>query len=84
MIPVAQEPIAGYVENLYSLSGLAVANALGINRVNYYKNGVLDVIPADYVVSQLIAAGWYAGLQKYVPETPSRIAYTSYVRYVSD
>ncbi|KAJ8933767.1 hypothetical protein NQ314_013801, partial [Rhamnusium bicolor] len=64
IIPAADEPITGYVENIYSLSGLAVANALGINRVNYYKNGILDVVPVDYVVSLLLASGWYAGLQK--------------------
>ncbi|KAJ8921125.1 hypothetical protein NQ315_013595 [Exocentrus adspersus] len=64
VIAVAEEPVAGYVENLCSLSGLAVANALGVNRVNYYKNGTLDVIPGDYVVSLLVASGWYAGLQK--------------------
>ncbi|KAJ8939203.1 hypothetical protein NQ318_019444 [Aromia moschata] len=64
VIPSATEPTAGYVENIYSLAGLAAANALGVNRVNYFKDGTLDVVPVDFVVSLLIASGWYAGLQK--------------------
>ncbi|KAJ8971675.1 hypothetical protein NQ317_011467 [Molorchus minor] len=64
IISACKEPIAGYVENIYSLAGLAAAYALGINRVNYFKDGTLDVIPVDYVVNLLIASGWYAGVQK--------------------
>uniref|UniRef100_A0A6P7G8Z1 Fatty acyl-CoA reductase n=1 Tax=Diabrotica virgifera virgifera TaxID=50390 RepID=A0A6P7G8Z1_DIAVI len=64
ILPAEAEPTTGYVENVNGLYGDTVKYAMGVNKVNYYKNGVLDAVPVDYVVNLSIAAGWYTGLQK--------------------
>ncbi|XP_057664837.1 fatty acyl-CoA reductase 1-like [Diorhabda carinulata] len=64
LLPSESEPITGFVDNINGLYGDTVTYALGVNKVNYYNSGILDVIPADYVVNLSIASGWYAGLQK--------------------
>ncbi|XP_074039669.1 fatty acyl-CoA reductase wat [Leptinotarsa decemlineata] len=63
MVSSAEEPVTGYIEGISGLQGATVSYALGINRVNYYENGTLDIVPVDYVVSIVVAAGWYTGLQ---------------------
>ncbi|XP_072379072.1 fatty acyl-CoA reductase 2-like [Diabrotica undecimpunctata] len=64
LLPAESEPVTGYVENVNGLYGDTVKYAMGVNKVNYYKSGVLDAVPVDYVVNLSIAAGWYTGLQK--------------------
>ncbi|XP_060533431.1 fatty acyl-CoA reductase wat-like [Cylas formicarius] len=63
VLSTASEPMTAFVDNVFSLAGFVLSNAVGINRITYYKNVITDIIPADYVVSESIAAGWYVGHQ---------------------
>lgn len=64
MLPTAEEPITGFIDKAFGLSANNMYNAIGANRVNYFKNVTMDVIPVDYVVSLMIASGWYTGVQQ--------------------
>lgn len=64
VLPADKEPMTGFIDKAFGLSANTVSYAMGVNRVNYFQNGVMDVIPVDYVVSLMISSGWYCGLQK--------------------
>lgn len=64
VLPAAEEPTVGFVDNGQGLNGYAVAHMLGVNRVLYYKDGLLDIVPVDYVVNVMLSASWYSGSQK--------------------
>lgn len=53
-----QEPLPGWIDNIYGPTGLTIAMALGVIRVLYgdYEK-VIDLVPADYVVNSIIVAG---------------------------
>ncbi|XP_066261971.1 fatty acyl-CoA reductase wat-like [Euwallacea similis] len=72
VISTCTEPVSAFTDNEFSLAGLIMANTLGVCRINYYKNGLLDIVPADYVVNAFIAAGWYTGdnFKKHRTEVP--------------
>ncbi|XP_043499970.1 fatty acyl-CoA reductase 1-like, partial [Polistes fuscatus] len=54
-----KEPIAGWINNLYGITGIAFGSAIGVLRtVNLNDRLICDIIPADYVVNNIIAAAW--------------------------
>nr|XP_033335427.1 fatty acyl-CoA reductase wat-like isoform X1 [Megalopta genalis] len=54
-----EEPLNGWINNLYGSVGFVVAVGLGFIRVGYcIPEHVADLMPADYVVATIIAAGW--------------------------
>ncbi|ENN72515.1 hypothetical protein YQE_10856, partial [Dendroctonus ponderosae] len=59
VMATAEEPLAAFFDSPYSLGAFSVVNALGICRISYFKRGVVDLIPADYLVNECIAAGWH-------------------------
>ncbi|CAH1118591.1 unnamed protein product [Phaedon cochleariae] len=64
ILPANEEPMTGFVDEMSGLQADTVARAMGVSKVNYYKNGTLDVVPVDHVVSLIIASGWYSALQR--------------------
>lgn len=64
VVPTAEEPMTGFIDKAFGLAANSMYYAIGANRVNYFKNVTLDVIPVDYVVSLMIVSGWYCGIQK--------------------
>ncbi|KAK9746682.1 Male sterility protein [Popillia japonica] len=59
IIATSQEPIPGWIENLYGPTGLLVAVNLGLARSTLANpKYTIDVVPADYVVNLAIAASW--------------------------
>lgn len=64
VLPAEEEPMTGYIDKAFGLSQNALSYAMGANRVNYFKNGTMDAVPVDYVISLLIVAGWHSALQK--------------------
>ncbi|KAI4454838.1 male sterility protein 2-related [Holotrichia oblita] len=59
VIATSQEPIPGWIENLYGPTGLLVAVNLGLARSTLANpKYTIDVVPADYVVNLAIAASW--------------------------
>ncbi|XP_043495513.1 fatty acyl-CoA reductase 1-like [Polistes fuscatus] len=54
-----KEPFAGWINNLYGLTGIAFGSAKGVLRtLNCNDRLICDIIPADYVVNNIIAAAW--------------------------
>ncbi|XP_034946741.1 fatty acyl-CoA reductase wat-like [Chelonus insularis] len=65
MISTAHEPIPGWINNLYGATGVAVASSLGIlHTINAKGDYIADMIPADYVINNIIAAAWDVGTQR--------------------
>lgn len=59
IISTAEEPVSGWTNNIYGAIGVVMGSAVGLLRTLHCDpNSVADVVPADYVISQLIAAGW--------------------------
>ncbi|XP_033335416.2 fatty acyl-CoA reductase wat isoform X2 [Megalopta genalis] len=59
VLATSEEPLKAWVNNLYGSTGLAVGVGLGFVRTIYcIPEYVADLIPADYVVATIIAAGW--------------------------
>lgn len=58
------EPIMGWADGLYGPIGLLVSSSLGLLRtIHCHTDKNLDFVPADYVTSCLIAAGWHTSVR---------------------
>ncbi|XP_014479565.1 PREDICTED: fatty acyl-CoA reductase 1-like [Dinoponera quadriceps] len=59
VISTAKEPVSGWVNNIYGAVGVVMGSALGLLHTLYcvpeYK---ADLMPADYVIANIIVAGW--------------------------
>ncbi|XP_014614679.1 PREDICTED: putative fatty acyl-CoA reductase CG5065, partial [Polistes canadensis] len=54
-----KEPVAGWINNIYGVTGFAYGSAMGVLRtMQCNKRLICDIIPADYVVNNIIAAAW--------------------------
>lgn len=59
VIATEKEPIAGWINNLYGATGVVVGAAVGLLRtLHCRKDNVADIIPADYVINNVIVAAW--------------------------
>ncbi|KAB0790965.1 hypothetical protein PPYR_02765 [Photinus pyralis] len=60
VISTSREPVPGWVDNFMGITGLVIGLELGLLHVamgNYYR--VVDAVPADYVINNTLAVGWY-------------------------
>ncbi|XP_015187915.1 PREDICTED: putative fatty acyl-CoA reductase CG5065 [Polistes dominula] len=54
-----KKPIVGWINNLYGFTGVIFGSLTGMLRTVYCdKNLICDIIPANYVVNNIIAAAW--------------------------
>ncbi|KAL6433313.1 hypothetical protein ACFW04_006475 [Cataglyphis niger] len=59
VISTVKEPMPGWINNLYGAVGIVVGAALGLIRTLHCPpENVAELVPADYVISHLIAASW--------------------------
>ncbi|XP_076645017.1 fatty acyl-CoA reductase wat-like [Halictus rubicundus] len=62
-----EEPIRGWINNLYGATGVIAAATVGMLRTVickiHYKG---EVIPADYVIANIVAAAWDVGTRERV------------------
>ncbi|XP_043499921.1 putative fatty acyl-CoA reductase CG5065 [Polistes fuscatus] len=59
VVATENKPIAGWINNLYGLTGIAVESATGVLHTLYCnENFICNIIPVDYVVNNIIAAAW--------------------------
>lgn len=59
VIPTFEDPLNGWINNVYGATGVAVGSGLGLLRTLYcIPENVADIIPADFVVSTIICAAW--------------------------
>lgn len=62
MIPTDKEPVSGWINNIYGPTGVLVGAAIGLlHSLHCNSNNVADIIPADYVINNIIAAAWDIG-----------------------
>lgn len=65
MIATEKEPVQGWINNLYGPTGVLVGAGIGLLRtLHCYPEKIGDMIPADYVINNIIAAAWYCGTTK--------------------
>lgn len=61
----AQEPIPGWIDNIYGAVGVVMGSALGLLRtLHCVPENNAEIVPADYTVSNIIAASWDTAKQK--------------------
>ncbi|KYN07801.1 PREDICTED: fatty acyl-CoA reductase 1-like [Cyphomyrmex costatus] len=54
-----EEPVSGWTNSVYGAVGVVMGSAIGLLRTLHCNpDNVADMVPADYVISHLIAAGW--------------------------
>lgn len=59
VLSTEKEPIVGWTNNLYGATGAVVASYVGLlHTIHCKEKNVAELIPADYVVSNIIAAAW--------------------------
>ncbi|XP_046613172.1 fatty acyl-CoA reductase wat-like [Neodiprion virginianus] len=59
VISTYKEPIAGWIDNVYGATGVVLGAAIGLLRTLHCDpEGIADMIPADFVVNNIIVAAW--------------------------
>lgn len=61
-----KEPVIGWCDSFNGPIGIIVAFGLGLlHTANINTNIITELVPADYVVNLLLAAGWKASKNEY-------------------
>lgn len=59
MLPIANEPIPGWIDNMYGPTGMLVGVAAGLIRIfHVHKDNNAEIVPVDLCVNSLLAAAW--------------------------
>ncbi|XP_076672854.1 fatty acyl-CoA reductase wat-like isoform X1 [Andrena cerasifolii] len=59
VISTAEEPLIGWINNVYGAMGVMLGGILGVlHTLHCIPENAAEMIPADYVVSTTIAAAW--------------------------
>ncbi|OAD54398.1 hypothetical protein WN48_07918 [Eufriesea mexicana] len=65
VISTYKEPISAWINNMYGATGVTMGSATGLLRTLYcIPENIADIIPADYVISNIISAAWDIGNRK--------------------
>ncbi|XP_066598641.1 fatty acyl-CoA reductase wat-like [Prorops nasuta] len=68
VIATAKEPIRGWINNLYGPTGVVVGAGIGLLRTLHCdSNKIADIIPADYVTSNIVVAAWDTATNHKIP-----------------
>lgn len=59
VIPTAQEPVPGWINNVYGPTGVNAAVSIGLLRCMHVDSKqIADLIPGDYVSNIVVASAW--------------------------
>lgn len=59
VISTTQEPVAGWINNIYGATGVVVGAGMGILRTMHCDPDMIaDLVPADMVINVMIASAW--------------------------
>ncbi|XP_018343278.1 PREDICTED: fatty acyl-CoA reductase 2-like [Trachymyrmex septentrionalis] len=65
VISTAEEPVSGWINNVYGAVGVVMGSAIGLLRTLHCDpDKVAEIVPADYVISHLIVAAWDTAKRK--------------------
>lgn len=65
VISSVEEPIPGWINNIYGPTGVTMATAVGLLHVlQVDANSKANVVPCDYAVNAAIASAWFIGTTK--------------------
>ncbi|XP_077263221.1 fatty acyl-CoA reductase 1-like [Temnothorax americanus] len=66
VMPTLEEPVPGWIDNVYGPIGLYVGGGKGVIRVACCnKNVTENSVPADFVIKAIIAVSWKIGLTRF-------------------
>ncbi|XP_043477891.1 fatty acyl-CoA reductase wat-like isoform X1 [Leptopilina heterotoma] len=73
-----EEPVPGWVDNVFGPTGAMIAGGAGILRVLHANNlSKTEIVPADYTVNALIASAWNVANEKNINDEPFIYNYCS-------
>lgn len=59
MLPIANGPVPGWIDNMYGPTGMLIGVAAGLIRVfHVHKDNNAEIVPVDLCVNSLLAAAW--------------------------
>ena len=59
VLSTKNDPVSGWTNNLYGATGITASSYIGILRVAHTDGDkIADLIPADYVINNIIVAAW--------------------------
>lgn len=62
VISTYKEPISAWINNMYGATGVAMGSGTGLLRtLHCVSENIADIIPADYVISNIVSAAWDIG-----------------------
>ncbi|KAK3917434.1 Putative fatty acyl-CoA reductase [Frankliniella fusca] len=67
VVPTLKDPIPGWIDNLYGLSGFWVGGFKGLMRIVYCDNIVFNSVPADVATKNIVLASWIKGIGRTFP-----------------
>ncbi|XP_018905583.2 fatty acyl-CoA reductase wat [Bemisia tabaci] len=71
VIATAKDPLPGWINNYYGPTGVVAGAGVGLLRTLHADGDcVADIVPVDYVINAIIAAGWDIGLSFKPREDP--------------
>lgn len=60
VLPTCEEPIAGWIDNLYGPMSVLYGSAYGVLRVMYGNpNYQAGLVPVDFCANMMLALAWY-------------------------
>lgn len=66
VIPTYQEPIPGWIDNMYGPTGIVIGVAAGLLRVIHIrKENKAELVPVDMCCNSIIACGYDAAINQY-------------------
>lgn len=65
VVATHEDPIPGWINNIYGLTGVLVSTGLGFQRILPYKKDLIgDIVCADFVINSTLAAAWSTNQEK--------------------
>ncbi|XP_012288354.1 fatty acyl-CoA reductase 1 isoform X2 [Orussus abietinus] len=59
VLSTAKDPSAGWINNVFNVTGIFLGAGIGILRTMHcHKNKIMEAVPADYVINNMICAAW--------------------------
>lgn len=59
------DPVPGYTDNIYGVNGVVAGAGVGLIRILHIDNKLkANIVPADFVVSSILALAWFSAIQR--------------------